>query len=309
TVYDQSKANPWPVGDDNLPSSMERKAIPGNGLTASNWYSAQSGVGFDAAGPLGTPRTVNVFDSTPPTITSSSPANNTLFPMGVITLSYTYTDAGGIAPTPNYTFLLEKNNRAGVYADVTAASISSSGITASTASFTTNALAFGAYRATFTITDAAGNTTQDIVAPFFVDNFQMTISTGAINIGALSVGALVSATDTVTVTVKTVGAGFDLSLGGDSTMQAGVSQIQAWNAGQDKGFGFDWTETGIGTKAYNGFLTAIAPTQIATYALAPEANGNQKTYTYTVKYGAKIDALQAAGVYQALPDFRVNIQY
>lgn len=156
--------------------------------------------------------------------------------MGIITLNYTYTDAGGIAPTPTYTFLLEKNNGAGVYSDVTAASISSSGITASAASFTTNALAFGAYRATFTITDAAGNTTQDIVAPFYVDNFQMTISTGAVDIGALSVGNLVTATDTVTVTIKTVGAGFNLSLGGDSTMQAGVTPLQTWNAGQDKGF-------------------------------------------------------------------------
>lgn len=111
-IYDQAKANPWPAGDDTIPASMERKSIPGNGLTASSWYIAQTGVGFDAAGPLGTPQTVNVFDSTPPTITSSSPASNTLFPMGVITLDYTYTDAGGIAPTPTYTFLLEKNNGA-----------------------------------------------------------------------------------------------------------------------------------------------------------------------------------------------------
>lgn len=45
TVYDRALA-PWPAGLANTPASMERKAIPGNGLVASNWYTAQTGSGF-----------------------------------------------------------------------------------------------------------------------------------------------------------------------------------------------------------------------------------------------------------------------
>lgn len=48
-VYDQVKANPWPAGNTNSPASMERKGIPGTGLATSDWYIAQTGVGFDSS--------------------------------------------------------------------------------------------------------------------------------------------------------------------------------------------------------------------------------------------------------------------
>lgn len=71
--------------------------------------------------------------------------------------------------------------------------------------------------------------------------------------------------------------------------------MAAWNAGPAKGYGFDWSETGSGiTKPLTGTLTAIAPTTIGTYSISPDTNGNQKTYIYTIKYGSKIDSLQAA---------------
>lgn len=86
-----------------------------------------------------------------------------------------------MSSTPIHTFLLEKNNGAGVFSDITATGITSSDITAASASFTTNSLSFGNYRATFTIQDTAGNTTQKIIS-FYVDSLVFTISTGSTNI-------------------------------------------------------------------------------------------------------------------------------
>ncbi len=71
--------------------------------------------------------------------------------------------------------------------------------------------------------------------------------------------------------------------------------MAAWNAGPANGYGFDWSESGSGiTKNFDSTLTAIVPTTIGTYTLSPDTNGNQKTYIYTIKYGSKIDSIQAA---------------
>lgn len=80
--------------------------------------------------------------------------------------------------------------------------------------------------------------------------------------------------------------------------------MAAWSGTQNEGYGFDWSESGSGTqKNLSGNLTAISPTIIGNYALALDTNGNQKTYVYTIKYGSKIDSLQAAGLYQSLTSF------
>lgn len=305
-VYDQAKTNPWPAGDSNLPASMERKPSVGDGLSPASWYTAQTGIGFDSMGPLGTPGTANVFDATAPSIDSYAPANNTLYPAGNIAMTYTYSDSGGISAVPAYLFLLEKNDGAGGYSDVTGSSLASSGTNASVATFTTSTLAYGQYRATFRIYDAAGNSSEQ-VSHFYVDAPSLTISSGSYNIGTLSASGTVLGAGTMTVTFRSLGAGFRLSLGGSGTLSAGVSEIGAWNG--TTGYGMDYAATGSGTsKAYDGILTALSGSVLENFATGSHVggNGNLRTFIYTVKYGAKIDALQAAGIY--VSDIPVNIE-
>lgn len=216
-TFDSAKASPWPAGDGTNNISMERVSFPGDGLVGANWYSAVVSVGFDTGTPKGTPGTANVFDSTAPVIGSVNVPDNTLFPLGNISLIYNYSDNVAI-DTTSRTFMLEKWNGAS-WIDVTAGNVSSSGVTLSQANYQTNTLPFGKYRSTFSISDTSANTATQ-VSIFYVDKFEMTVSTGSINIGVLSPGSLVFATPTVTVTVKTVGAGFNLSLGGSGTMSA-----------------------------------------------------------------------------------------
>lgn len=229
--------------------------------------------------------------------------------MGNITLTYNYSDSGGMAVAPAHTFLLEKNNGAGGYSDVTAASMSSSGINASTANFVTNALTYGQYRATFTIADAAGNNSQQ-VSSFYVDAPSLIVSTGSYSIGPLSTSSTVIGASQMTITVRTVGAGFHLSLGGSGTLDAGISQIGAWNG--TTGYGMDYAATGSGTvKSYSGTLAGISGTTLENFATGSYigGNGNLHTFTYTVKYGGKINAIQAAGVYNSNTPVHISLQY
>jgi len=145
-----------------------------------------------------------------------------------------------------------------------------------------------------------------------VDAPSLTISTGSYTIGTLQSGNLLIGTPAVTVTIQTIGAGFTLSLSGSSTIQAGISQIAAWSGTTANGFGFDYTTSGSATsKSYSGSLTKIAPTVLDTIATGSYlgGNGNLRTYTYTIKYVAKINALQAAGVYNGNTNFNLQLQY
>lgn len=84
----------------------------------------------------------------------------------------------------------------------------------------------------------------------------LTISTGSYSIGTLSATGTVIGTGEVTIAFQTIGAGFQLSLGGSGTLDAGISQIGVWNG--TTGYGMDYAASGSGTlKAYNGSLTAI----------------------------------------------------
>lgn len=193
---------------------------------------------------------------------------------------------------------------------MTAGSISSSGITASTASFTTNTLAYGHYRTTFSITDAAGNTTQQ-TNYFYVDQLEFIVSTGSTDIGTLST-LNQTFSPSVNVTVKTIGAGFNLSLGGSGTMSSGISELASWSGAQNKGLGFTSTAGGSGITNI-AVLTPINPTAIENIAFGTGnyigGNGIQKTYTYTIRYGAQIDSLQPSGAYGANTDFRLQAAY
>lgn len=79
-TMDTAKASPWAAGTPASDVSMERLSSVGNGALATNWYSAQTSVGFDTTTPKGTPKSVNVYDAVSPTITASTPTTEDLFP-------------------------------------------------------------------------------------------------------------------------------------------------------------------------------------------------------------------------------------
>lgn len=144
-----------------------------------------------------------MFDATAPAFTSVSPADGKLFFSGSgISVSYGYSDDVLVSANPVRTFKVEKNDGSGNYSDVTALSVASSGADASSAVYALTPLARGAYRFTFSVSDAAGNSSQSVTAAY-VDELSFEVSPSSADIGTLDVGSPVSSAPVV-VTVKTV---------------------------------------------------------------------------------------------------------
>jgi hypothetical protein len=312
-VYDTAKANPWPEGNANAPTSMERRNPAGDGTSAANWYEAKSSVGFDAgnAAARGTPGAENIFDAESPIIGSFAPGNGVLLPTSPNKIALSYSDNGGSLLDPaSATLLLQKWNGSS-FADVTATYVNSGSktVTQTGASYPTNPLPFGKYRASFNVSDNGGNVAQQII-DFSVDQFSFTVSGNAIDVGRLSSESLEIGSSEVTVTIKTLGAGFALAHRKITTLTAtgGVNQIQDFDG--TNGFGFDFAETGSGnTVAYAGTVSSVNGGTVANYPSAIDPNGNRKTYVYKIKYGAKITALQAAGLYGGSNAFDLDLSY
>lgn len=91
-------------------------------------------------------------------------------------------------------------------------------ISTASASYRTNALPLGRYRATFSINDTAGNTSTPEVIVFYVDALQVSVTTTTLPIGVLGTSSATFSTTTTTVTISTIGAGFSLSTLGDAVM-------------------------------------------------------------------------------------------
>ncbi|MFB0965716.1 MAG: hypothetical protein QMC36_08795 [Patescibacteria group bacterium] len=160
-------------------------------------------------------------------MSSITPADGTLLASGTgITVSYAYSDDVLMAASPNRTFKLEKNDGSGNFADITSGAVSSSGTDASQSHFALNPLQRGAYRATFSVYDSAGNQAQK-VSSFYVDAFSFSVSSNSVNIGVLDSNAVTDSLP-MTVTITTVGAPFSLTLSGGS-LSAGYDGIASWN--------------------------------------------------------------------------------
>ncbi|EKD65782.1 MAG: BNR repeat-containing glycosyl hydrolase [uncultured bacterium (gcode 4)] len=302
-IWDSVQSSPWPAGSGSLWVAMERISSPGNWLNSSSWYSATTN-NWLTAWFLGTPKNPNVFDSTIPTINSFSPADNTLYPVGWLNVVYNYSDNVAVDDS-SYTFALEKWNGVNAWNDASAG-IANSSVSVTSATFTLANLTFWKYKASFTIDDTSGNTvSKDII--FYVDKFEFTISNSSINLWVMEVDSLVSATQNATITIKTLGAGFDLNIGWDTTLDAWINSIQSWNTLY--WFWIDYEATNSATPKVFWTTDAIPKVLESNPTWSIDWNWNQKTFTYNVKYQWKIPFIQVAGNYSANTSYTVDINY
>ena len=115
----------------------------------------------------------------------------------------------------------------------------------------------------------------------------------------------------MTVTIRTLGAGLNLALGGSGAMNSGINTLPSWSGATQDGFGFDYSESGSGNSVpLSGTLHPITPTVIAAYATGNiDVNGLPKTFIYTVRYGAKTSGSQAVGQYDANTSLMLTADY
>jgi hypothetical protein len=233
-------------------------------------------------------------DITPPVINSVSIASGALLPIGNFPLVVTYSDTGSAINAGSFTGKIyawdgvstwTATNIAPIYMTLSGAA------TTSTGRLTISGLPFGKYRFDISVADTAGNTqTQSVV--YYIDAIDWSISSDTYDIGTLSSGPQIFGTGEMVVTVRTVGAAFNLSMLSTNTLTRWAEAISYWDG--TLGWGYDqWNGSAfLGTIISTGTTGTLA-NQVASI----NTNWLKNTYTYRIKYGSKISAEQAAGLY------------
>jgi len=245
--------------------------------------------------------TYSASDVIPPTITSISIASGSLLPGGNHTLSIEYNDADSGIDTASAIIQLAKWDGVSAYGpNIAGTGMTLDAITSTGASYSTNNLDFGKYLYAFQISDNDGNASTSTGAVFYIDTPEFTISTPEIDLGTLSVWTE-AFSPTVTVTVRTVGAWFDVSFERSSTFTEGTEVIPSFDG--TIWYGFQQTP-------YAGIISQINTNQnIATQATSINTNGDKNTYTYDIQIWALIDMQQSAWEYKGTLDFDINLTY
>lgn len=160
-------------------------------------------------------------------------------------------------------------------------------------------LSFGKYKIDFIIKDNQWNSTSSSTI-FYVDQPEFSVSTGTIDVGNLDPMNDVFS-PSVTLTVKTVGAWFDLIMNRSSNFTEGIENIPNWNG--TTGYGYQKTP-------YNGLVDAIDTDElIVSQAQIANTNGDKNTYTYDLQIWALIDIQQPWWNYEGGMDFSIILDY
>jgi hypothetical protein len=199
-------------------------------------------------------------DTIPPVINSVSIASGALLPIGNFPLVVTYSDTGSAINAGSFTGKIYAWDGVSAWGvtDLAPTYMTLSGAaTTSTGRLTVSGLPFGKYRFDISVTDTAGNTqTQSIV--YYIDAIDWSISSDTYDIGTLSPGPQIFGTGEMVVTVRTVGAAFNLSILSTNTLTKSAETINYWNG--TLGWGYDqWNGSAfLGTIISTGTTGTLA---------------------------------------------------
>ena len=153
-------------------------------------------------------------DITPPTIQSINAQSGSLIPSGNFTIAVGYSDTGSSIQTSSFTGKIYNWNMTGSTwdaTDISSSYMSLSGVTSSTGNLRINSLPYGKYRFDISIADTSGNT-RTASYTYFVDDIEWTIQSPSFDIGPTQNSIQKIGTGELLVTIRTVGAGFQLSM-------------------------------------------------------------------------------------------------
>ncbi len=177
--------------------------------------------------------------------------------------------------------------------------LASKNITVSQATYPTDNLTSWKYRLDFQISDNTSNPSS-ISSVFYIDIPEFIISTPEVDIGNSP-----NSTDTfssdLTITVKTIWAGFDVILNQWVDLTYWWLQIQDWN--WTNGFWFD-------NQPYTSTINLINTDEIITTQIwTINTDWNQYTYIYNIKLWINPEEEQAAWDYEWNINFRIDFNY
>jgi hypothetical protein len=246
-------------------------------------------------------------DSIPPIIISNSIASGALLPIWNFGITLTYSDTGSLIDTGSFSGQIYSWNTGS--STWNAVNLAPSYMTISWTTTTTTGvlnignLPFGKYRFDIIIADIVGNiTTQSYT--YFVDRVDWTIDSDVYNIWDVVSNTTKFWTGELVITVFTLWAGFTVSTAPITNfVSIPWDTISYWDG--NWGWGYD-----LWSWVYSGVLTSHSPTAtLATQAQNINQNGERNSYIYRIKYGAKVDAMQAANDYVSTLRFNLNLTY
>jgi len=241
-----------------------------------------------------------VVDVNPPVINSTNFASGSILPGGNHDIIINYSDTDSGIDSASSTLELYKWDGVSSYgSNIAGWNISLNSASVSSASYSMNDLSFGRYQYRFTISDNNGNSVL-YIHDFYIDEPEFLVGSGSIDIGTLS-SLTNTFSETVTLTVRTVGAGFDISMNRSTPFTDGTEEIPSYDGTTGYGYQqtpYDWNILTIGTSE-----------NIATQATNINTNWFKNTYTFDIQIWALIDNQQIASDYIGDLDFTINLDY
>jgi len=166
------------------------------------------------------------------------------------------------------------------------------------ASYPVSNLNYWKYRVSFNIADNNGNISNTLENTFYIDKPELIISTWSVNIWELN-DTTNTFGDTITVTVKTIWAGFRVKLKKNETLTYDTDTISYYD--WSLGFGYDKNDD-WNLSDFNDDVIMQEVENINT-------SWNLNTYTYTLKTWAIINTQQSAGDYTGKINFGIELDY
>jgi Concanavalin A-like lectin/glucanases superfamily/Bacterial Ig-like domain len=301
--YPASSIPTWSTGSIYLFVDIDGNFSTGSNVVTGSLVGANYEFGINMAS--GSYVTFGYKDLTPPIINISGVSSGSLIPIGNWAINFIYSDADSGISTGSLSVTLQRyNSTLLAYDSATGWLTESWSRTQSGSIWNMNNIGFWKYKLTATIADKAWNTTSTGIV-FFIDQIEWTIDRDTYNVWDISPGISTFGTGQITITIKTVWAGFTLSsTSGNSLASTGSNSINYWNG--TNGWWYDlWNGS-----AWTNTITSHSPN--ATLATTPanlNQNGDKNTYTYKIRYGTKLDEMQSAWQYIGTVNFQIGVSY
>jgi hypothetical protein len=275
----------------------------GDIVTASipaGWIEDTSGNTNNASSSSDNEITYSAGETIPPTISSTNFSNDSLLPWTIQDIIIHYSDADSGIDTSSAAIDLYKWDGSIWGSDISSTGLTLNSIWINQAHFSTNNLSYWKYRYDFSISDNEGNVNNTTSIVFYLDEPEFIIWSPEINIGNITAWQESYSTG-VTLTVKTIGAPFDIILNRSGNFDEGTDTIQDYDG--IHGFWYDVTPL-------SGNITPIATDEIiVTQVENINIDGEKNTYIYNIQIWALISEEQTAGDYLWNLDFRIELDY
>ncbi len=247
--------------------------------------------------------TFNESDSIPPTILSTNYEIWALLPWWNHDFIINYSDGESGIDILSDNMALYKWDGVAWWSDISTTwfVLASKIVTSTSATYSTNNLAFWKYLCDFSISDNMGNT-WSISGVFYVDEPEFIVNTWSLDIWKIEKWIAKFSPLTFDLTVKTVWAWFDVIFDQGTTLTYGTAEVKTWDL-------INWVFYNEDQDTLTTNIMSSQYTIINTEPWSINTNWDKNTYIYSIKLWALAWSEQAAWDYTLDTQFLLELDY